>query len=136
VTASAVLAELHALGVVATVRGENLALRPAAIIPARLLAEAQACKSEVLALLADKDQTPMPPMMPYGFGGGSYFLHDSIADDDCDAPSIRAEPPLPAPGTPERAAHDRRHERMCAGLLAQWQRHHRPAVDIARLAPA
>jgi hypothetical protein len=41
-----------------------------------------------------------------------------------DEPGCNQDPPLPTPGTPERAAHDRRHERMCAGLLAQWRRHH------------
>ena len=41
-----------------------------------------------------------------------------------DEPGCNQDPPLPTPGTPERVAHDREHERMCAGLLAQWRRHH------------
>ena len=42
----------------------------------------------------------------------------SLSDDQCGVPAIRAEPPMPPPGTPERERVDRLHRDMVAGLLA------------------
>lgn len=55
----------------------------------------------------------------------SEALQAPIPDDACDTPALRAESPMPAPGTPQRAALDRRQAEMVAGLLAGFARHGR-----------
>ena len=42
----------------------------------------------------------------------------AVPDGLCDAPSIRAEPPLAPPGTVERRQTDREHADMVTGLRA------------------
>ena len=101
-TAAAVLTRLHDLGVVVVARGESLALRPASAVPPALLAEVRLHKAEVLALLAAND-------MP-------------LSDDQCDAAAIRAEMPLPPPGTPERGRMDRENRDVVVGLFAASMR--------------
>lgn len=45
-----------------------------------------------------------------------------MTDSECDSPEIRAEPPLPPPGTPERDRIDAQQRAICAGLIAAANR--------------
>ena len=57
-TAAAVLARLHDLGVTARAEGDALKLRPASAVPAELLAEVRLFKTKLLAMLTCNDRSP------------------------------------------------------------------------------
>jgi hypothetical protein len=97
-TAAIALARLRDLGVSVVARGEGLALQPASIVPADLLAELRTHKADVLALLAANDSDVDP-------------------DADAERAAIQAESALPAPGTAERAALDSRHAATVSAFL-------------------
>jgi hypothetical protein len=66
-TPGSVLDRLRALGVNLRAEGETLLLRPFSAVPLNLLAEAKACKAELLALLrAAEPALPPPPDLPLG----------------------------------------------------------------------
>ena len=60
-TASAILAQLHELGVMVRPNGDVLRLRPAAAVPPDLLTGVKAHKAELLALVAANDTPPVLP---------------------------------------------------------------------------
>ncbi len=93
-TAAAILARAEAAGVRVEAVGERLRLTAPSPPPPALLHDLAGAKAELLAVLQAK------------------------ADEEGERAAIKAEPQLPARGTPQRERLDREHKATVAGLLA------------------
>ncbi len=93
-TAAAVLARLHDLGVTAEARGDRLALRPASAVPSDLLADLRQHKADLLALLAVPANDPAPV---FGELAGAYSAPDVLADRAAIAAEVEGTMPSPLP---------------------------------------